>query len=127
MTDLKQQYRIIEFDDFVYLHLEASDEAGHDGNLALKLKTVRDIDNRLLAPILEQMNGFEEPLCVALLPDHPTPVKLRTHTADPIPFCIYYPGIEPDGVQTFDEEACKNGSYGLLYEDDFIVELMKNE
>ena len=117
----------LKTDDFVYLHLEASDEAGHDGNLALKLKTVRDIDNRLLAPILEQMNGFEEPLCVALLPDHPTPVKLRTHTADPIPFCIYYPGIEPDEVQTFDEEACKNGSYGLLYEDDFIVELMKNE
>ena len=117
----------LKTDDFVYLHLEASDEAGHDGNLALKLKTVRDIDNRLLAPILEQMNGFEEPLCVALLPDHPTPVKLRTHTADPIPFCIYYPGIEPDEVQTFDEEACKNGSYGVLYEDDFIVELMKNE
>ncbi|MDO5449156.1 MAG: phosphoglycerate mutase, partial [Clostridia bacterium] len=85
------------------------------------------IDHRLLAPILEQINNYDEPLCVALLPDHPTPVKLRTHTADPIPFCIYYPGIEPDIVQTFDEVACKNGSYGLLREGEFIVEFMKQK
>lgn len=115
----------LKTDDFVYLHLEASDEAGHDGSLPLKLKTIRDIDHRLLAPIIDQMNSYDEPLCIALLPDHPTPVELRTHTADPIPFCIYYPGIEPDSVQTFDEEACKDGSYGLLQEGDFIVEFMK--
>lgn len=115
----------LKTDNFVYLHLEASDEAGHDGSLSLKLKTITDIDHRLLAPILEQMNNYEEPVCIALLPDHPTPVKLRTHTADPIPFCIYYPGIGPDSVLTFDEEACKCGSYGLLHEGEFIVEFMK--
>ena len=57
---------------------------------------------------------------IALLPDHPTPIHLRTHTAEPIPFCIYYPGIEPDGVQTFDEVAAREGSYGLLEGNQFI-------
>ena len=103
-------------DDFVYLHVEASDEAGHDGSIPLKLKTIEDLDHRLIKPILKQA----ESLAIALLPDHPTPCEHRTHTAEPIPFAIYYPGIEPDAVQTFDEDAAKAGSYGLLEGDEFI-------
>lgn len=108
-------------DDFVYLHVEASDEAGHDGSIPLKLKTIEYLDKRLIQPILEQVDF---PLSIALLPDHPTPCEHRTHTAEPIPFAIYYPGIEPDVVQTFDEDAAKEGSYGLLKGDEFIKEFM---
>ena len=112
-------------EDFVYLHIEACDEAGHDGDLRLKQYCIESLDQKLIAPILSQLSTFIDPLSIALLPDHPTPIHLRTHTAEPIPFCIYYPGIEPDQVQTFDEVAAKEGSYGLLEGDAFIKEFMK--
>ncbi|MBR4758002.1 MAG: phosphoglycerate mutase, partial [Bacteroidaceae bacterium] len=111
-------------DDFVYLHVEASDEAGHDGDLELKLRCIENLDKRLVAPILDEVEKWNEPVAIALLPDHPTPVAHRTHTAEPIPFCIYYRGIKPDSVQTFDEEAAKSGAYGLLKGDEFIRQFM---
>ena len=111
-------------DDFVYLHVEASDEAGHDGDLELKLRCIENLDKRLVAPILDEVEKWDEPVAIALLPDHPTPVAHRTHTAEPIPFCIYYRGIKPDSVQTFDEEAAKLGAYGLLKGDEFIRQFM---
>ena len=110
-------------EDFVYLHVEASDEAGHDGSVPLKLQTIEDLDHRLIQPILKALCG--EPISIALLPDHPTPCEHRTHTAEPIPFCIYAPGIEPDSVQTCDEDAARDGAYGLLKGDEFIKEFMK--
>ena len=112
-------------DDFVYVHVEASDEAGHDGNLSLKLQTIKSLDHRLLAPIMQETSGWDTPVAIALLPDHPTPVRHRTHTAEPVPFAIYYPGIVPDDVQTFDEEAAAEGAYGLLEGDGFIREFMR--
>ena len=112
-------------DDFVYVHVEASDEAGHDGDLELKLKTIENLDNRLVAPILEALPTLNEEVAIAVLPDHPTPISLRTHTAEPIPFCIYYPGIKPDSVQTFSEQAAKEGFYGLLQGNQFIATFMK--
>ena len=116
----------LKTDDFVYLHVEASDEAGHDGNLKLKLQTLEDLDRRLIGPIYEAVKNFDEPVAIAVLPDHPTPVALRTHTNEPIPFLIYYPGIEADSVQTFDEIAAVDGSYGLFEGDGFINEFMNN-
>lgn len=121
----KAALEALKTDDFVYLHVEASDEAGHDGDLKLKLGTIENLDHRLVAPIMEEVEKWDEPVAIALLPDHPTPVEYRTHTNEPIPFCIYYPGIEPDAVQTFDEVAAKDGSYGLLEGDEFIKEVMK--
>ncbi|MCF0199271.1 MAG: cofactor-independent phosphoglycerate mutase [Bacteroidaceae bacterium] len=115
----------LKTDDFVYVHVEASDEAGHDGDLSLKLKTIENLDHRLLRPIMEAVATWDEPVSIGLLPDHPTPVALRTHTGDPIPFCIYYPGIAPDTVETFDEEAVKDGAYGLLEGNGFINEFMR--
>ena len=61
---------------------------------------------------------------IAVLPDHPTPVRTRGHTSEPVPFIIYKPGETPDFVQKFDEESCKNGSYGLLKDDGFIREFL---
>lgn len=115
----------LKTDDFVYLHIEASDEAGHEGNVALKRLTIENLDRRVVRPLYEALKESEEPVAIALLPDHPTPCEIRTHTAEPVPFLIWHRGIEPDGVQTFDEVAACNGSYGLLKDDEFINEFMK--
>ena len=115
----------LQHDDFVFLHVEASDEAGHDGDLDLKLQTIEDLDRRIVAPIYEAVRNWEEPVCIAVLPDHPTPVEIRTHLAEPVPFLIWHRGIEPDEVQTFDEVSCINGHYGLLRYQEFMNELMK--
>ncbi|MBO7592473.1 MAG: cofactor-independent phosphoglycerate mutase [Bacteroidaceae bacterium] len=115
--------KALETDDFVYVHVEASDEAGHDGDLDLKLKTIEYLDSRIVGPVYEAVK--EQQVAIAVLPDHPTPVAHRTHTNEPIPFLIYAPGMEADKVETFDEVACKQGSYGQLEKDEFIKELMK--
>ena len=111
-------------DDFVYLHIEASDEAGHEGDFALKQRTIEDFDRRVVGPVAEAVKNWPEPVAIAVLPDHPTPCELRTHTAEPVPFLIYYPGIEPDSVQTFDEVACMDGAYGMMKENEFMNEFM---
>lgn len=116
----------LKTDDFVYLHIEASDEAGHEGNVDLKLLTIENLDSRAVGPIYEAVKDWDEPVAIAVLPDHPTPCELRTHTADPIPFLIWYPGIEADEVQTYDEVAACEGSYGILKNDEFINEFMKH-
>lgn len=110
----------LKTDDFVYLHIEASDEAGHEGDVPLKLKTIEYLDRRAVGPIYEAVKDWDELVAIAVLPDHPTPCELRTHTAEPIPFLIYYPGIEPDNVSTYDEVACQKGEYGLLDKDEFM-------
>lgn len=115
----------LKTDDFVYLHVEASDEAGHEGDVDLKIRTIENLDSRAIGPIYEEVKDWEEPVAIAVLPDHPTPCELRTHTAEPVPFLIWYPGIEPDEVQTFDEVAACNGVYGLMKEDEFMNEFMK--
>lgn len=110
--------------DFVYLHIEASDEAGHEGNVELKMQTIENLDRRAVGPIYEAVKEWQEPVAIAVLPDHPTPCRHRTHTAEPVPFLIWHRGIEPDAVQTFDEVAACNGCYGLLKEDGFIQTFM---
>ena len=91
----------------------------------LKLKTIEYLDSRIVAPVYEAVK--DQQVAIAVLPDHPTPVAHRTHTNEPIPFLIYAPGMEADEVETFDEVACKQGSYGQLEKDGFIKELMKIE
>jgi 2,3-bisphosphoglycerate-independent phosphoglycerate mutase len=115
----------LRHDDFVFLHVEASDEAGHDGDLDLKLQTIEDLDRRIVTPIYNEVKQWDEPVCIAILPDHPTPVEIRTHLAEPVPFLIWHRGIKPDEVQAFDEVSCVNGSYGLLRYQEFMNELMK--
>ena len=114
-------------DDFVYLHIEASDEAGHEGDVDLKLRTIENLDRRALGPIYEAVKDWDEPVAIAVLPDHPTPCQLRTHTAEPVPFLIWHRGIVPDKVQTFDEVAARDGVYGLMKEDEFMNEFMNIE
>jgi 2,3-bisphosphoglycerate-independent phosphoglycerate mutase len=111
--------------DFVFLHIEASDEAGHDGDLDLKLKTIENLDSRIVKPVYEEVINWNEPVCIAVLPDHPTPVEIRTHVKEPVPFIIWYKGIEPDDVSTYDEVSCVSGSYGLLNLNEFMETFMK--
>ena len=117
----------LEKDDFVFVHVEASDEAGHDGDLELKLKTIEYLDQRLIAPIYNKVASWDEPICIAVLPDHLTPVEQRIHVGQPVPFLIWYRGIEPDEVQQYDEVSCVSGSYGLLKLNEFMQALMKIE
>lgn len=115
----------LKTDDFVYLHIEASDEAGHEGDVELKLRTIENLDSRVVGPIYEAVKTWDEPVSIAVLPDHPTPCELRTHTSDPIPFLIWYPGIEPDAVQAYDEILCREGIYGMMKENEFMKEFIK--
>jgi len=117
--------RALETGDFVFLHIEASDEAGHDGDLELKLKTIEYLDSRIVGPIYNKVKEWAEPVCIAVLPDHPTPVEIRTHVKEPVPFLIWYHGIIPDDVQTYDEVSCTYGSYGLLHLEQFMNIFMK--
>ena len=110
--------------DFVFLHIEASDEAGHDGDLDLKLETIRHLDTRIVKPIYETVSQWDEPVCIALLPDHPTPVERRIHVKEPVPFSIWHRGIQPDEVKTYDEVSCVNGEYGLLSLNQFMETFM---
>ncbi len=118
--------KALEDHDFVYLHVEASDEAGHEGDYGLKLRCIEYLDHRILKQLMEACSKMEEPVTIAMLPDHPTPWKLRTHTRDAVPFTIYCPGTEPDAVERYDEAAAKRGSYGILSGKQFMEALLKN-
>ena len=111
--------------DFVFLHIEASDEAGHDGDLQLKLQTIENLDHRAIEPIYNEVKKWDEPVCIAVLPDHPTPVEIRTHVKEPVPFLIWHPGITPDNVTQYDETSCVRGEYGLIYLQEFMHSLME--
>jgi 2,3-bisphosphoglycerate-independent phosphoglycerate mutase len=106
--------------DLVFVHVEAPDEAGHCKDYNLKVKTIEDLDKRMLGRILE---GLSEPYSIAILPDHPTPIKIGTHTREPVPFAISSPYLKPDGVKKFDEFSAKKGGYGLV-ENEYLISLL---
>ena len=110
--------------DFVYLHIEASDEAGHEGNVELKTKTIEYLDYRAVKIIFDEVSTWNEPVTIAILPDHPTPCAYKTHTISPIPFIIYKPGETADDVMVYDEFAAEKGSYGLLKGAEFMKALI---
>ncbi len=114
----------LRHDDFVYLHVEASDEAGHEGDVQLKIRTVEYMSQRVVAPIMAEIATWDEPVAVALLPDHPTPCALRTHTCEAVPFVIYKPNIQGDSVTTYSEQAAAKGHYGTLRGEQFIEALL---
>lgn len=112
--------------DFVYLHVEASDEAGHEGDVELKIKTIENLDRRIVRIIYNELQTWNEPVAIAILPDHPTPCSIRTHTNTPVPFLIYKPGENPDSVSSFDEFSVMDGKYGILERDQFINEFLND-
>ncbi len=111
--------------DFVYLHIEASDEAGHEGDVELKTKTIEYLDQRVVKYILDETQKMKEDVAIAVLPDHPTPCALKTHTHDPVPFIIYEPGIKADSVEVYDEFSVEKGIFGILKGNEFIKSFLK--
>ena len=114
-------------DDFVYLHIEASDEAGHEGDYELKTKTIEYLDNRVVKTIYEATKDWDEPVTIAILPDHPTPCAIKTHTNKPIPFIIYRSNGEADSVQVYDEFESPKGAYGLIRGKEFMKTLFSDK
>lgn len=106
--------------DFVFLHVEASDEAGHEGNVDLKVRTIEYLDKRIVGPIYEAVKDWDEPVTIAVLPDHPTYCRTKTHVKEPIPFLIFKPGKVADGVNVYDEISVLKGAYGLLKNNEFV-------
>ena len=117
----------LKTDDFVFVHVEASDEAGHDGDVELKVKTIEYLDSRIVKPIYEYISQCDEPICITILPDHPTPVEQRIHVSEPVPFVVWHRGITPDNVQQYDETACVTGGFGLLRLQEFMQTIMNIE
>ncbi len=108
-------------EDFVFLHIEASDEAGHDGDPELKVRTIEYLNDRIVRPVMSAIRDWEEDISIAILPDHPTPCAIRTHTAAPVPFAIYRTtATTADKVMKFDEFSAAEGEYGLMAGRQFI-------
>jgi len=112
--------RALENHDFIYCHVEASDEAGHSKNLDLKIKTIEYLDRRLVARIVSGIEEKHIDAVVAVLPDHATPVEHGNHVKDPVPVAIWDPAKEADSVMSFDEDAVCNGVLGLMHGKQFI-------
>jgi 2,3-bisphosphoglycerate-independent phosphoglycerate mutase len=102
--------QVLQTKDFVFLHVEAPDEAGHQGDLKSKIQAIEDFDAKVVGPMLDGLHKHFEAFRVLLLPDHPTPIVLKTHVREPVPIALYGTGIEPDAGQTFDESVRERGS-----------------
>ena len=95
--------------DFVYIHIEAPDECGHRGEVDNKVKAIEMIDKEILTPLIEELKAMGEDYSIMILPDHPTPLEIKTHTSDPVPYLIYRSTSNvSNGIKVFDEENAKN-------------------
>lgn len=120
----KADYALIalERNDFVFVHVEAPDEAGHEGSAERKVQVLEDFDRRLVGRLLDRARDCT----IAVLPDHPTPVSKRLHMPDPVPFVIYRPGEQGDGLK-FSEQSGKQGSMGFIKGPELMVLLLKRK
>ncbi len=105
--------------DFIYLHVEAPDECGHRFELKNKVKSIELIDEKILGPVLDALEQYGD-YKVMILPDHPTPVSLKTHTRDAVPFLIYRKQCPVDNPYSFDEEGAKKSGVFIEHGPDII-------
>ncbi|MCL7411838.1 MAG: cofactor-independent phosphoglycerate mutase [Methanosarcinaceae archaeon] len=113
--------------DFVFVHVEAPDEAGHMGDVNAKITAIEDFDKLVVGRILEYALESDEDITILVLPDHPTPISIKTHTSNPVPFAVYSTagiGPDPDGAAKFDEDSAKKGSFGTVYAADLVQMLI---
>ncbi|MBN1812787.1 MAG: cofactor-independent phosphoglycerate mutase [Anaerolineae bacterium] len=113
--------------DFVYVHVEAADEAGHEQDLALKIRCIEDLDRRLVQRVLDGLKARKIEAVVAVLPDHPTPIAHGKHVRDPVPVAVRDPRKLPDTVERFDEESVKAGKLGHMHGAEFIRTVVVGE
>ncbi|MFX1258877.1 MAG: cofactor-independent phosphoglycerate mutase [Promethearchaeota archaeon] len=114
--------------DFVYLHVEAIDEMAHAGDLKRKMAALRDFDLKIVKPIIEAEEGFNNEIVIAVLPDHATPCKIRTHSNEPIPFAIYNPSkaLKIKYSRNYSEKSGQKGEYGLIKNGEDFIHLLLN-
>lgn len=103
---------ILSRHDMVFVHVEAPDEAGHNGDIVEKIKAIENFDSKITGRIIRELSDKVD-YRILILPDHPTPIRKRTHTADPVPFAMAGKGITPDEVTVFSERSAKAGSVVL--------------
>jgi len=96
--------------DYVYIHVEAPDEMGHQGRTQDKVKSIEYLDSRLIARVKRAMEEANEDFRILVLPDHPTPIRIRTHTADPVPYLLYDSTKKLKKRERFTEEAARNAN-----------------
>lgn len=111
--------------DFVYIHLEATDECSHMGRLDLKLEGIEKFDSKIVGPVLKALES--EGISFGVLPDHPVPIRLLKHTRTPVPFALCGPHIKPDSIKSYDENQAAGGSVGQLKKDELMKKLMNLE
>ncbi len=111
--------------ELVYVHVEAPDECGHRAELDNKVLSIEKIDSEILAPVLAYLRESGEDFKIMVLPDHPTPIRIRTHTILPVPFFIYSSTEQHDGVASFSEESA--GATGLYVENGWQLMSMLTE
>ena len=99
--------------DLVYVHVEAPDECGHQGDVEGKIASIERIDSEILTPVLTYLKGCGESYRILTLPDHPTPIEIRTHSIEPVPFMLYDSQRDHVGVDTLTEETAANSGYYL--------------
>ena len=97
--------------DYVYVHMEAPDEAGHHGDIETKIKAVELIDEKVVKPVWEYLRKSGEPFNILIMPDHPTPIALKTHVKDPVPFALYRSYDEKKCGFSYNEDNAKTGKY----------------
>jgi len=117
--------KALEDHDFVFVHVEAPDEAGHARDLELKIRCIENLDQRLVQRILDRLKQKSIETVVAILPDHPTPVALGVHTRDPVPVAVWNPHTHPDSVEHFDEKSVKSGCLGFMKGKEFIQTVLQ--
>ena len=109
--------------DIIYVHVEAPDEAGHAGDLEEKVLAMERIDKRILGKIMDELPTYNE-YTIAILPDHPTPLKLKTHTSDPVPYAMCSTNNISDDVMVYDEVSAGKGSMGIDQGYEFVNNLI---
>ena len=114
--------RMLETHDFVFLHVEAVDECSHQGDLALKMRAIRDFDEKIVSPVLTALEGRD--VNFAVLPDHPVPIRLRKHTTTPVPVAMCGPSFTPDAVTAFGEREALRGALGARRGDELVKLLL---
>lgn len=100
--------RSLKNNDFVFVHVEAPDEAGHNGDVQAKIRAIEDFDSKTVGTIIKGLSSLTDKFRILALTDHPTPISLKTHTHDRVPFILFGDNISPDEITCYDELSSKN-------------------
>jgi len=121
--------QVLREKDFVYLHIEATDEMGHTGVPQKKIDALKDFDEKVVKPFIEAEEEFNNEIVIAILPDHPTPCKIRTHSNEPVPFVIFNPKRKPKEVKPrqYSEKSGEDGEFGLVKNGEEFMQLLLSE